>query len=675
MPNANQYTRTISITPSSTAYSWNTPPSWIQITQGGSADEWLITVSANGGGSTRNATLTVTHDNGTTNDTITVSQAAGSGPVATATPVPAPTSTSIPATPIPATATPVPAPTATSVPGATATPVPAPTATSIPATPVPSSTAIPATPTPSYTLELNPSNDTIMLDDTQGAGVGMDYVTWNMASTGAISSTTTSPVLPTVKSGTKHSKVNVTVTYGGHANGNHYGTFNFTSNDAGSTTPQGLILNPAVTFQHPVDSSIELSINGNLSQFNTTINYDLLISPVNDTFMLDDSQGAGNGADSVNWTMASVGTIKSETQSPILPTVKVGSKHSKVNVTVSYGGHSGGNHYGTFNFTSNDAGSTTPQGLILNPGAIFQHPVDSSIEVAVNGNLSQYNTYVAYTLTTSPTSITLDDSFGAQTGTDTVTWYMQSIGSMSSTTTSYLPVNTFSDSKVTVSSITYDGHSNGNHYGTINFTSALAGSSSPQSFIMNPAATFKHPYDSSLGADVTGNITQYHISGGGGCHLAGTQITLANGQNKLIEDIVVGDVLLSLAIEGLPLAESPGFTFSVPEAEYSDEYKTATVTSVNKDTFITYHSINEDALKITHEHPVLVKTIEGTVTFKNVKDIVLGDKMLNESNEWINVTSINVTTVAEFDTWTLDVEDYDVYFANGYLVHNAAGTK
>ena len=521
MPNANQYTRTISITPSSTAYSWNTPPSWIQITQGGSADEWLITVSANGGGSTRNATLTVTHDNGTTNDTITVSQAAGSGPVATATPVPAPTATSIPATPVPS-------------------------STAIPATPIPS-----ATPEP-YTLVLNPSNDTIMLDDTQGAGVGTDSVTWNMASTGAISSTTTSPVLPTVKSGTKH---------------------------------------------------------------------------------------------------------------------------SKVNVTVSYGGHSGGNHYGTFNFTSNDAGSTTPQGLILNPGAIFQHPVDSSIEVAVNGNLSQYNTYVAYTLTTSPTSIYLNDQYGAQTGTDTVTWYMQSIGSMSSTTTSYLPVNTFSDSKVTVSSITYDGHSGGNHYGTINFTSALSGSSSPQSFSMNPAATFKHPYDSSLGADVTGNITQYHISGGGGCHLAGTQITLANGQNKLIEDIVVGDVLLSLAIEGLPLAESPGFTFSVPEADYSDEYKTATVTSVNKDTFITYHSINEDALKITHEHPVLVKTIEGTVTFKNVKDIVLGDKMLNESNEWINVTSINVTTEAEFDTWTLDVEDYDVYFANGYLVHNAAGTK
>ena len=90
---ANDYSRTVSITPVGTAYSWDTPPSWITITQVGTTDEWTITVAANTG-SARSAVLTVRHDNGTTTDTINVTQA-GATVSPTATPVPpTPTPTS-----------------------------------------------------------------------------------------------------------------------------------------------------------------------------------------------------------------------------------------------------------------------------------------------------------------------------------------------------------------------------------------------------------------------------------------------------------------------------------------------------------------------------------------------------------------------------------------------------
>ena len=97
---ANDYSRTVSITPVGTAYSWDTPPSWITITQVGTTDEWTITVAANTG-SARSAVLTVRHDNGTTTDTINVTQAGVTVPP-TATPVPpTPTATSVPPTPTP----------------------------------------------------------------------------------------------------------------------------------------------------------------------------------------------------------------------------------------------------------------------------------------------------------------------------------------------------------------------------------------------------------------------------------------------------------------------------------------------------------------------------------------------------------------------------------------------
>jgi hypothetical protein len=97
------YTRTITTSPEGVDYTWTNPASsWITIEQQGTSDSWNITIEENEGGA-RSATLTVTHEDGVTTDTINVSQA-GATVNPTATPVP-PTATPVPPT---ATATPVP---------------------------------------------------------------------------------------------------------------------------------------------------------------------------------------------------------------------------------------------------------------------------------------------------------------------------------------------------------------------------------------------------------------------------------------------------------------------------------------------------------------------------------------------------------------------------------------
>ena len=81
---AHTYIRTVTVTPVSDQYSWSAVDGdgndilggWIQIVEDSNIeDQWNITVQDNQGSSQRTATLTVTHSNGTTSDSISVTQA------------------------------------------------------------------------------------------------------------------------------------------------------------------------------------------------------------------------------------------------------------------------------------------------------------------------------------------------------------------------------------------------------------------------------------------------------------------------------------------------------------------------------------------------------------------------------------------------------------------------
>ena len=78
------YQRTVTVTPASDQYAWSAVDGngndilggWIQITEDSNIeDQWDILVQDNTGSSQRTATLTVTHSNGTTSDSISVTQA------------------------------------------------------------------------------------------------------------------------------------------------------------------------------------------------------------------------------------------------------------------------------------------------------------------------------------------------------------------------------------------------------------------------------------------------------------------------------------------------------------------------------------------------------------------------------------------------------------------------
>ena len=161
--------------------------------------------------------------------------------------------------------------------------------------------------------------------------------------------------------------------------------------------------------------------------------------------------------------------------------------------------------------------------------------------------------------------------------------------------------------------------------------------------------------------------------GGGGCHIAGELITMANGETRAVENIQIGDTLLSFNVDGYNFDENAYLNWSSHVDNFEGEFTSVSVTNIKIDSYDSYYDFNNGSLKITYEHPILIKNADNIVSWKTARDADVGEYMLNENNEWVLITSKYLISKNEpFATWTLDVETEDVYFANGILVHNAA---
>lgn len=139
-------------------------------------------------------------------------------------------------------------------------------------------------------------------------------------------------------------------------------------------------------------------------------------------------------------------------------------------------------------------------------------------------------------------------------------------------------------------------------------------------------------------------------SGGGygGCFAEGTKILMENNQTKNIEDVKIGDNVLT------------------KESDSSDKLVSAKVINTFKHTVSGYFLINGE-LKVTPEHIVFVNGAWMTADRVNI-----GDYFINSNGERIEVTS-KEWIKGEFNVFNFTVEKYHTYFANNIYVHNEKG--
>ena len=165
--------------------------------------------------------------------------------------------------------------------------------------------------------------------------------------------------------------------------------------------------------------------------------------------------------------------------------------------------------------------------------------------------------------------------------------------------------------------------------------------------------------------------SDYDMYGGVGCLGIGTPITMADGTTKNIEDVNIGDSVKAVSIDGMPLDFDDGDTWQLWSVSSSSiAMSSARVMDIYFDYYDNYYLVN-GSLKATYEHPFFILR-DGDYHFKTTVSLQLGDKLFKTDNEFEEIESIEFVN-EPLETVNFNVENLDVYFGGGYLMHNVHG--
>jgi hypothetical protein len=80
-----------------------------------------------------------------------------------------------------------------------------------------------------------------------------------------------------------------------------------------------------------------------------------------------------------------------------------------------------------------------------------------------------------------------------------------------------------------------------------------------------------------------------------------------------------------------------------------------------------YISIN-DNINVTSTHPLFVHR-DNSYIFRTAGELLITDKLINETGDLVDITSIDIIE-KEVAVYTVSVDPYHVYLANGVMNHN-----
>lgn len=154
---------------------------------------------------------------------------------------------------------------------------------------------------------------------------------------------------------------------------------------------------------------------------------------------------------------------------------------------------------------------------------------------------------------------------------------------------------------------------------------------------------------------------------GGGCVLFGTKISMPDGTFKQVQDLSVGESLLSKAVVGMPMKENQElFKWNSSEIKLVDDnVRVASIRSYNVNVVL---SFNDGKLFTSKDHLHVYKS-NGIWQVRTAINIKVGDFLLGQDGKEIEVNSI-VETKGNYIVYKLDVEENDLFIANGILTHN-----
>jgi hypothetical protein len=141
-----------------------------------------------------------------------------------------------------------------------------------------------------------------------------------------------------------------------------------------------------------------------------------------------------------------------------------------------------------------------------------------------------------------------------------------------------------------------------------------------------------------------------------GCLVSGTMINMLDGSLKSVEEIVIGDSLLSI--------RSLVDFYNNEQLELIETRVLSVATYTSKKLY----SINDGLIISSEGHIHIVKHNGEWGMVKGV-DLQIGDVLINNEGNQIIILSIDIEEKEEI-VYNIDVDNQDVYFANNILTHN-----
>ena len=156
------------------------------------------------------------------------------------------------------------------------------------------------------------------------------------------------------------------------------------------------------------------------------------------------------------------------------------------------------------------------------------------------------------------------------------------------------------------------------------------------------------------------------------CLLFGSPVSKSDGSVVNVEDLNIGDEILSVSLQGSTDESSGDWTNDTFDKDGTFTQHSASVMRVLYEFANSYYDINDGQEKITGEHHMLYREAGNqNWVWKRAPNFQVGDYLMGKSGNEIVISSIvpNVN-VDGYEVVQLDVEPDDFYVGQTFLVHN-----
>lgn len=148
------------------------------------------------------------------------------------------------------------------------------------------------------------------------------------------------------------------------------------------------------------------------------------------------------------------------------------------------------------------------------------------------------------------------------------------------------------------------------------------------------------------------------------CFDAGSQVLMANNTTKNIEDVKVGDYVMS---------------YDTKTGNYSPQRVTNTIVKHNSDDLVYLNLSNGVRIGMRAYHPML--TVNGWKSLRPELAETISDvghiQQLGNNDTLIGYNNVSITSIEQrepidnYDTYNFTVDNFHTYIVNGVVVHNA----